>query len=334
VATVAAAAGFAAATGASMASAAAMSKIAVPEMEKHGYQRKLALGTVASGGTLAGVIPPSIGLIIYGMITEVSIARLLIAGILPGIMIACLLSIFIVLRVRINPQLAPVVPEVPFREKLTSLRSIWGIVVVIFCVLGSLYFGITTPTEAAAFGAMGALIIALALKRVDRKNAKQSLFDTGRTTAMIMLILVCGTIFSRFLTMSGLPDDFTGFIKNINLSPMAIITAIGITYLILGMFLDQLSITVITLPVFFPLVVSLGFDPVWFGIFFDVLTNLGQITPPIGLVCFVIKGSVPNCTLEEVFAGVAPFFIVEILAIIILTIFPKIATFLPSLMMQ
>lgn len=334
VATVAAAAGFAAATGASMASAAAMSKIAVPEMEKHGYQRKLALGTVASGGTLAGVIPPSIGLIIYGMITEVSIARLLIAGILPGIMIACLLSIFIVLRVIRNPQLAPVVPEVPFREKLTSLRSVWGIVVVIFCVLGSLYFGVTTPTEAAAFGAMGAFIIALILRRLNRKNAKQSLFDTGRTTAMIMLILVCGTIFSRFLTMSGLPDDFTGFIKNINLSPMAIITAIGITYLVLGMFLDQLSITVITLPVFFPLVVSLGFDPIWFGIFFDVLTNLGQITPPIGLVCFVIKGSVPNCTLEEVFAGVAPFFIVEILALVILTIFPKIATFLPSLMMQ
>ena len=134
--------------------------------------------------------------------------------------------------------------------------------------------------------------------------------------------------------MSGLPDDFTGLIKNLNLPPIAIITAIGITYLILGMFLDQLSITVITLPVFFPLVVSLGFDAVWFGIFFDVLTNLGQITPPIGLVCFVIKGSVPDCTLEEVFAGVAPFFIVEILALIILTIFPKIATFLPSLMMQ
>jgi TRAP-type C4-dicarboxylate transport system permease large subunit len=134
--------------------------------------------------------------------------------------------------------------------------------------------------------------------------------------------------------MSGLPDDFTGLIKNLDLPPMAIISAIGITYLILGMFLDQLSITVITLPVFFPLVVSLGFNPIWFGIFFDVLTNLGQITPPIGLVCFVIKGTMPDCSLEEVFAGVAPFFVVEIFALIILTIFPGIATFLPSLMMQ
>lgn len=332
VATVAAAAGFAAATGAAMASAAAMSKIAIPEMERYGYQRKLALGTVAIGGTLAGIIPPAIGLVLYGILSDTSIARLLIAGILPGIMVAILLMIFIMLRVMRNPQLAPTASGVSWRERFTSLKGVWGIVLLVLFVLGSLYTGLTTPTEAAAVGAFGALLIALFSRKLNKSNFTESLFDTGRTTAMIMFIFLGGVIFSRFLIITGLPQQFTAFIQGVAMHPLVILVAITILYVILGMFLDQTSVTVITIPIIFPVIVSLGFDPVWFGVFFVVLANLGQVTPPVGLVCFVIKGTVPDCTLEEVFAGVAPFFIVELIALVILTAFPEIALFLPSRM--
>ena len=332
VATVAAAAGFAAATGAAMASAAAMSKIAIPEMERYGYQRKMALGTVAIGGTLAGIIPPAIGLVLYGILSDTSIARLLIAGILPGIMIAVLLMVFIMLRVMMNPQLAPVVRGVSLGEKVTSLKGVWGIALLVLFVLGSLYTGLTTPTEAAAVGAFGALLIALASRKLNKSNFTESLFDTGRTTAMIMFIFLGGIIFSRFLIITGIPQQFTAFIQGIEMHPLVILVAITILYIILGMFLDQTSVTVITIPIIFPMIVSLGFDPVWFGVLFVVLANLGQVTPPVGLVCFVIKGTVPDCTLEEVFAGVAPFFVVELIALVILTAFPEIALFLPSRM--
>jgi len=199
VATVAASAGFAAATGASMASAAAMSKIAIPEMERYGYQRKLALGTVAIGGTLAGIIPPSVGLVLYGILTDVSIAKLLIAGVLPGVMIAILLMIFIILRAVRNPQMAPTTSGVSWKERFISLKGVTGILILIFFVIGSLYLGLTTPTEAAAVGAFGAFLIVLFSRKLKRSNFTESLFDTGRTTAMIMFIFVGGIIFSRLL---------------------------------------------------------------------------------------------------------------------------------------
>lgn len=332
VATVAAAAGFAAATGAAMASAAAMSKIAIPEMERYGYQRKMALGTVAIGGTLAGIIPPAIGLVLYGILSDTSIARLLIAGILPGIMIAILLMVFIILRVMRNPQLAPVIKGVSWRERFISLKGVIGIIILIFFVIGSLYLGLTTPTEAAAVGAFGALLIALVSRKLNKSNFTESLFDTGRTTAMIMFIFLGGIIFSRFLIITGIPQQFTAFIEGVEMHPLIILVGITIMYVILGMFLDQTSITVITIPIIFPVIVSLGFNPIWFGIFFVIMMNLAQVTPPVGLVCFVIKGTVPDCTLEEIFAGVAPFFVVELIALVILTAFPQIALFLPGLM--
>ncbi|HUV56001.1 MAG TPA: TRAP transporter large permease subunit, partial [Dehalococcoidales bacterium] len=256
VATIAAAAGFAATTGAAMASAAAMTRIAVPEMEKAGYQRKMALGTVAIGGTLAGIIPPSVGLVIFGILTETSIARLLIGGILPGILIAALLMLFTMLRVMRNPALAPMVQEnIALREKLNSLKGVWGALVLFLFVMGALYTGITTPTEAAAVGAFGALVIALAKRNLNRGNFKEALFDTGRTTAMIMFIFVGGMIFSRFLTFTNLPQQFVALIENVGMHPAVFIVAITVMYVILGMFIDQTSMTLITIPIIFPVVV-------------------------------------------------------------------------------
>jgi len=333
VATVAAAAGFAAATGAAMASAAAMSKIAIPEMERYGYQRKLALGTVAIGGTLAGIIPPSVGLVLYGILTDVSIAKLLIAGVFPGVMIAILLMIFIILRAVRNPQMAPTTSGVSWKERFISLKGVTGILILIFFVIGSLYLGLTTPSEAAAVGAFGAFLIVLFSRKLKRSNFTESLFDTGRTTAMIMFIFVGGIIFSRLLIITGIPQQLTSFVESSQMHRLAVLVIVTFVYLILGMFLDQGSITVITIPVIFPVMVSLGFDPIWFGVFFAVLTNLGQVTPPVGLVCFVMKGTVPNCTLGEIFSGVWPFFGVELVALAIMTAFPQIATFLPATMM-
>lgn len=334
VATIAAAAAFAATTGAAMASAAAMTRIAVPEMEKAGYQRKMALGTVAIGGTLAGIIPPSVGLVIFGILTETSIARLLIGGILPGIFITVLLIIFTTLRVMRNPSLAPMVREtIALRERLSSLKGIWGVLLLFLFVMGALYTGLTTPTEAAAVGAFGALLIALAKRKLNRSNFKEALFDTGRTTAMIMFIFVGGMIFSRFLTFTNLPQQFVSSVESIGLHPAVFIAAITVMYLVLGMFLDQTSMTLITIPIVFPVVMVFGFHPVWFGVYFALLANLGQITPPVGLVCFVIKGTLPDCPVEEVFAGCTPFFIVEFVALIFLAVFPQITTFLPSQMM-
>ncbi len=330
VATVAASAGFAAATGAAMASAAAMSKIAIPEMERYGYQRKLALGTVAIGGTLAGIIPPSVGLVLYGILTDVSIAKLLIAGVLPGIMIAILLMGFVIIRVIRNSQLAPTISGVSWKERFISLKGVTGILILIFFVIGSLYLGLTTPTEAAAVGAFGAFLIVLFSRKLKRSNFTESLFDTGRTTAMIMFIFVGGIIFSRLLIITGIPQQLTSFVESSQMHRLAVLVIVTFVYLILGMFLDQGSITVITIPVIFPVMVSLGFDPIWFGVFFAVLTNLGQVTPPVGLVCFVMKGTVPNCTLGEIFSGVWPFFGVELAALAIMVAFPSIATFLPT----
>lgn len=334
VASIVAAAAFAATTGAAMASASAMARIAVPEMGKAGYDKKMALGTVAIGGTLAGIIPPSVGLVIFGILTETSIARLLIGGIIPGIFITILLIIFTVLRVMRNPALAPVIKErAPLKEKFESLKGIWGVLILFVFVMGSLYTGITTPTEAAAVGAFGALIIALAKRQLTRSNFKESIFDTGRTTAMIMFIFMGGMIFSRFLTITNLPQQFVGIIEGSGMHPAMFIAAITLMYIILGMFLDQTSMTLITIPIVFPVVKVLGFDPVWFGVYFAILANLGQVTPPVGLVCFVIKGSMPEVKLEEVFSGVTPFFIVEFLALVVLGLFPVITTFLPSNMM-
>jgi C4-dicarboxylate transporter DctM subunit len=333
VATIVASGGFGAATGAGVATAASMTMIAVPEMEKHGYQRKMAFGTVASGATLASIIPPSIGLVVYGMLTDTSIARLLIGGVMPGILLIILLSASVMLRVVRNPDLAKRTEQVPFSEKLSSLRGVWGIIVLIFCVLGTLYTGLATPTEAAGAGAAGALLLALASKGLDKNNFMRSLYDAGRMTCMIMFILVCGGMFSRFLTITGLPKEVALLIEGLNLHPVLILSVVSLVILFMGMFLDPMSIAVISLPVIFPVVVSLGYDPVWFGCYFTIFGGLGQVTPPIGLICFAMKGSIPNSTIEEIFAGTVPFIIVEFVGLAILVAFPQIILFLPNLMM-
>jgi len=331
-ATILASGGFGAATGAGVATAASMTMIAVPEMEKYGYQRKMAFGTVASGATLASIIPPSIGLVVVGMITDTSISRLLIGGVMPGILLIILLSASVIFRVIRNPALASRTCRVSFSEKIRALKGIWGITILILCVLGTLYTGLATPTEAAGAGAAGALIIALASKKLDRKKFMMSLYDTGRMTCMIMLILMCGTIFSRFLTMTGLAKDISLLIQSLTMTPTLILIAVSLVVLIMGMFLDPASVAVIGLPVLFPIVVSFGYDPVWFGCYFTILGGLGQVTPPIGLICFAMMGSIPNSTVQEIFAGTVPFIIVEFIGLAILVVFPQIVLFLPNMM--
>jgi tripartite ATP-independent transporter DctM subunit len=332
-ATVFATAGFAAVSGASTATAAVFARIAIPEMLKYGYSKRLAAGVVAAGGTLASLIPPSAILVIYGVIVEQSIGRLLLAGFIPGIVSAIIYALVITVWVMINPKLAGKVPSVGWGERVRSLAGVWPLFAVIFIILGGIFFGLMTPTEAGAMGAFVVLMMAVARQNMRMTDLKEALFETCKLTVMIFTIIWGVMIFVRFLGFTGLPREFATWIAGLPLDPLTILLLILLAYVVLGMFMDAIGMLLLTLPVVFPAVMALGYDPIWFGIILVKMVEICLITPPIGLNCFVVSGVRPDIPLQDIFRGVAPFFVADVLTIALLIALPGIVLFLPNLML-
>jgi tripartite ATP-independent transporter DctM subunit len=333
IATVFGCAGFAACTGASTASAAIMGRVAIPEMKKYGYHPRLAAGVVAASGTLASLIPPSVILVIYGIITEQSIGALLIAGFIPGVVSAAIYAAMIYTRVKIHPELGTPQPGVSLRAKFIALKGTWGVLVLIVLIIGGIYSGVFTPTEAGGAGAFGAFLMALIMRRLNKERLIESLLETGRTTIMIFAIIVGVLIFVRFLALTGLPDTFTQFVLDLPIPSGLILVLILCIYIFLGMFLDAIGMMMLTLPMVFPAVTGLGYDPIWFGIIIVKMCEICLITPPVGLNCYIVRSVAPDIPLEEIFRGILPFLAMDILTVAVLIAFPQIITFLPYRML-
>ena len=323
---------FAAISGSSVATAATIGTVAIPELEKRGYEPKIVLGSLAAGGTLGILIPPSICMIIYGAMAEESVGQLFIAGVFPGIMLSLSFMIFIALRVITKPDIAPAFEGMPWSQRGSSILGMWPVVIIMFMVLGGIYLGVVTPTEAAALGSFTALVIALAFRRLNWQILKGCLRDTAKSTAYIMFLVVGAQLLTGTLSMLRVPDGAVLWVGSLAVSPLLVLVFIYILYLFLGCFMDGISMMVVTLPVVVPILRSLGFDLIWFGVALVILVEMALLTPPVGLNVYVIHGLRPDRPMSEVFRGIIPFFLLMFLGLIIITVFPIIATWLPSTM--
>jgi C4-dicarboxylate transporter DctM subunit len=333
IATIFASAGMAAMSGSSTASAATLSSIAVPQMLRHGYSPRVASGIVTVSGTLAIMIPPSIAFVIYGIITETSIGKLLIAGIVPGIITAANFCIGIFLWKKLSPgSMPPSTSLYTWKDRWVSLKPLWAFIVLSVTVVGSMYAGLATPTEAAAFGAFGALIIPLILRRMTRAGFQQSIAQSIRVTTMIFTIIIGAMIFGYFLTITQTTQNLITFLGGLQVPPMAIMGVIVALYLFLGCIMDQVAIQLMTLPLTFPLVTSLGYDPIWFGVIVTKLAEIGMVTPPVGMNAYVVSATTKT-PLEVVFRGTGVLLIMDSISLVLLLAFPSLSTFLPSRMM-
>lgn len=333
VTTIAACAGFAAVSGSSVATAAAMGKIALPQMRRFEYDQSLATGCIAAGGTLGFLIPPSIGFVVYGILTEQSIGALLVAGMVPGLILAFAYIMIVVIRVKINPDLAPGNPEpVSLREKIRAFTGIWEPLGIFLLVMGGIYRGFFTPTEAGAIGATALFVVALIKRKLNWKNLTGALLEAARLAAMVQFLVIGAVIFSYFLALSTIPMKVASWVGGLETSPYMIHAIIILLYLFLGCFMDVLSMLVLTMPVIFPVIVELGFNPIWFGVIAVLVMEAGLITPPVGLNIFTVAGVAPDIPIEKIFRGTAPFLISIIFMVILITIFPQIALFLPTMM--
>lgn len=331
--TIGASAGFAAVSGSSVATAAAIGTCALPEMRKFGYSPKLATGTIAAGGTLGWLIPPSVGFIIYAMLTEQSVGKLLISGIVPGFLLAVSYISIIVIWVKINPSLAGTAEgEISWQEKIVSLKKIWSALVTFLLVVGGMYLGFFTPTEAAAIGATILFIVNLASGKLTLVSLNEALHKTVQISVMILLLVAGANVFSFFLALSTIPMAVTQWVTNLAVSPYLIIAIICLIYLFMGCFLDGVSIMVMTMPVIYPIIIGLQFDPIWFGVIVMLMMEAGLITPPMGLNVFAVAGVAGDIPLEEIFKGIAPFLISILFVAFLVVLFPKLALFLPSMM--
>ena len=330
--TVAACAGFGAISASSIATAVTMGSVAIPEMKKLKYAPSLAAGCVAAGGTMGSLIPPSGILIIYGIITETSIGKLFIAGIIPGIIQALLYMILIYIMCTLRPNMGPKGPVYTFKEKILAFRNIGEIVALILLVLGGLLVGWFTPTEAGAVGAFGAIVFSLFRKRLSWEKFKQALMDTMKSTGMIYGILIGASIFNFFAAVTTIPAQVANFVGSLPLPPLAIMLVVMVVYLILGCFIDASAMLLLTIPVFFPLALSLGFNPVWFGIFCVIAIEVAMVTPPVGINVYVVAGIAPDIPMSTIFRGIFPFLIADAVRIAILMFVPATALFLPGLM--
>jgi tripartite ATP-independent transporter DctM subunit len=331
IATVLACSGFAAICGSTAATAATMGKIALPEMKKYGYDDTLATGTVAAAGTLGILIPPSTVLIVYGIMTEESIGKLFVAGLLPG----ALLSLFFVATVAIlclrNPELGPPAAQTTFKAKIKAAGGIVEAVILFLLTIGGLFLGWFSPTQAGAIGAGGALLIGLVRRKISWQGFVESGRDGLRTACMVLFIITGAVVFGHFMAISSIPFLLADWVGNLPMHPMAIMGVIIFIYFIGGFFMDSMALIVVTVPIFFPLVQKLGFDTIWFGVIVVLVAEMGVITPPVGVNVFVIKGIAPDIPLNQIFRGIMPFLVALIILTIIITFFPQIATFLPSL---
>lgn len=331
IATITACAGFAAITGSSVAGAVTMGKVSLPEMKRYKYDDSLATACVASGGTLGILIPPSLGFILYGVLTEESVGKLFMAGFLPGVFLTLLFIIVIIITTAIRPQLGPPGPSTSFREKIVSLKNTWAVLLLFLLVLGGIYLGIFTPTEAGAIGTFGALIVSFVSRRLTLRNILDSLSETGQTTGMIVLLIVGSFIFMRFLAISGLTSMLAETVSHLAMPKYVIFAFIVIFYIIAGMFLEIMSCMVLTIPLIYPVMMALGFNSIWFGVVLVILMEMGLITPPVGMNVFALAG-VTDVPLSTIFRGVWSFVGAMLFCIVIITVFPTIALFLPGMM--
>lgn len=332
MATVGACAGFSAICGSTNATAATMATVTLPEMKRYGYDMSLATGTVAAAGSLGILIPPSVIFIVYGILTEQSIGKLFAAGILPGILLCFLFLMTIYLRVMINPFLAPPGPKTSFKEKFRSFAGVVETLILFALVMGGIFFGIFTPTEAAATGAFLTILIAVFRKQLTWHGFVQSLADTTKISCMIMVIVTGAVIFGHFMAITRVPYELAEWVSSLPLPSHAVMGVIILVYLFGGCFMDALAMIMLTIPIFFPVVQTLGFDPIWFGVVIVLITEMGVITPPVGVNVYVVYGVAKDVPLENIFRGVFPMLLALLLCNLILLLFPQIALFLPSLM--
>lgn len=331
IATVIACAGFAAICGSTAATAATMGKIALPEMKKYKYDNTLATGTVAASGTLGILIPPSTILIVYGILTEESIGKLFIAGVLPGILLSLAFVMVVAILCLRNPQLGPPGTPTSFKHKVKAVNGIIEAIILFLLTIGGLFMGWFSPTQAGAIGAGGALLIGLARRQLTWKNFFEAGKEGLRTSCMVLIIITGATIFGHFMAISNIPFALADWIKNLPIPPVALMGVIIFLYFIGGFFMDSMALVVVTIPIFFPVVMQLGYDPIWFGVIIVLVSEMGVITPPVGVNVFVIKGIAPDVPLYVIFRGIFPFLIALILMTALLVAFPGIAVFLPGL---
>jgi tripartite ATP-independent transporter DctM subunit len=331
-ATVAACAGFGAICGSSIATAATMSKVAYPSMKKLGYSNSLSTGVMAAGGTLGIMIPPSTIMVIYGIITETNIGKLFAAGVIPGLLTAALLMGAIVLITSRDPEHAPAGQRTSWPERWRALRGIWGVALLVVVVLGGIYGGFFTATEGAGFGAFGAFLFALGRRRLTWRILYEVLVESARTTAMLFTLLIAATIFANFVNFTTMPGDLKEWITHLGLSPTMIVVAMMAIYVLLGTVMEELTMVLLTIPLFFPIVTSLGFDPVWFGVLIVMIVQIGLISPPVGMNLFVLNALLPGVGLGTIFRGCWPFVFVMVLMLAVLIAFPQLSLWLPSLM--
>jgi tripartite ATP-independent transporter DctM subunit len=330
MATVMACAGFGSVCGSSIATAATMTKVAYPSMKEHGYSGQLAAGAIAAGGTLGILIPPSTILVIYGLVTETNIGKLFAAGFIPGILAVVMMCLTIAFLTWRKPELGPAAERSSWAERLSAFKDVWAVAVLFVVVMGGIYGGVFTTTEGAGVGAFGAFLIALLRGSLNFKVTLEILTDSARTTGMLFMILVGALVFANFMNFTSMPNDLKNLVSSHNISPMTVMIFICAIYIILGAAMEELSIVLLTLPVFFPLVVSLGFDPVWFGIVIVLVVMIGLISPPVGMNMFVVRNMLPELSTMTVFKGVLPFVYTLIAVLALLVAFPEIALFLPQ----
>jgi C4-dicarboxylate transporter DctM subunit len=332
VATIAACAGFAAISGSSVATAATFSAVAYPEMRRYRYPQSFATGVIAAGGTLGAMLPPSTVLAVYGVITQQDIGKLFVAGVLPGLLAVSMHMMTIAAIGVARPSFLPAGPKRDWRQRLEALRHVWAPLLLFALVIGGLYGGVFTPTEAGGVGAAGAFLIGVARGRLSPADIRASLLQATRTAAAVFTVLIGALLFGYFLTVTQTPQKVTEFLTSLGVGPYGALALIMLMYLALGCLMDAMAMIILTVPIVFPVVTAMGFDPIWFGVIIVMTVELGLIHPPVGMNVFVIKSVVKDVKFSTIFAGVAPFIVADILRLIILIAFPVIATFLPSRM--
>jgi C4-dicarboxylate transporter, DctM subunit len=330
VATIAACGGFAAICGSSVATAATFSKVAYPEMRKFGYPQSFATGVIAAGGSLGIMIPPSTVFAVYGLITEQDIGKLFIAGIVPGFIAVGMYVATINLIAFFRPGFLPKTPRHSWAERLAALRDVWAVILLFIFIIGGLYAGMFTATEAAGMGASGALIIAMVRRKLSRADFWRCLVESLRTTAAVFTILIGALIFGYFLTITQVPQKLTVFLTGLGIGPYGVLVLVMLMYLVLGCIMDAMAMIILTVPIVFPVIQTLGFDPIWFGVIIVMTVELGLIHPPVGMNVFVIKSVIKDVKLSTVFYGVMPFVLTDIVRLAVLIAFPILATWLPS----
>ncbi len=330
IATVGACASFSAICGSTNATAATMATVALPEMKRFKYSDELATGVVAAGGSLGILIPPSIIFIVYGIMTEQSIGKLFLAGILPGILLSSLFILTIYIWVSLKPEIAPRTENQSIKQKLKSLSGLVEVIILFVMVMGGLFIGVFTPTEAGAIGAFGGLVIPLVRRQLSWKGFAMALYTSTQITCMILTIVAGATVFGHFLAVTTIPATLSGWVVSLPIPPWAVMIVIMFFFLVGGCFMDALGMILLTIPIFYPVAIALGYDPIWFGVVIVLVTELGVITPPVGINVYVVSGIAKDVPLEIIFKGAIPFVLALLTYIIIMVFFPQIALFLPS----